>query len=94
MLLQAFTKYCVFTPLEMSTLNGGAVKAAVERSRQRLGVEAIDLLQFYWADYNYDKYEGLGRPISAANDQLTGPDVGFEWWLQLVLSGKPCFTLF
>jgi aryl-alcohol dehydrogenase-like predicted oxidoreductase len=45
----------VFTPLEMSTLNGAAVKSAVERSRVRLGVEAVDLMQFYWADYKYDK---------------------------------------
>ena len=50
--LQVFTKYCLFTALDMTTVNAKAVAAAVDRSRQRLGVDSIDLLQLYWGDYN------------------------------------------
>lgn len=32
--LQVATKYCVFTPLEMSTINAAAVKRAVDTSRK------------------------------------------------------------
>jgi len=39
----------------MATLNKQAVAAAVDVSRKRLGVDKIDLLQFYWADYDYDQ---------------------------------------
>lgn len=49
------TKYCVFSGREMATLNKAAVKAAVDLSRQRLGVNKIDLMQLYWADYSYPK---------------------------------------
>jgi aryl-alcohol dehydrogenase-like predicted oxidoreductase len=40
----------------MATLSKASVAAAVDVSRQRLGVDKIDLLQFYWADYNYDRW--------------------------------------
>lgn len=40
----------------MATLNKQSVKAAVDLSRQRLGVDQIDLMQLYWGDYSYPKY--------------------------------------
>src|SRR5260370_579172 len=41
---QVFTKWCP-TPGPMTP---EVVRAGIETSRQRLGVEAIDLLQFHW----------------------------------------------
>jgi aryl-alcohol dehydrogenase-like predicted oxidoreductase len=49
------TKYCVFSALDMSTLSAQGVIDAVERSRSRLGVDTIDLLQLYWQDYAIPK---------------------------------------
>jgi aryl-alcohol dehydrogenase-like predicted oxidoreductase len=45
----------VFSGRDMATLSKASVAAAVDVSRQRLGVDKIDLLQFYWADYGYDR---------------------------------------
>jgi aryl-alcohol dehydrogenase-like predicted oxidoreductase len=39
----------------MASLNSAAVKAAVDRSRKRLGVDRIDLMQLYWQDYDQPK---------------------------------------
>lgn len=52
---QVLTKYCVFSALDMSTLSAQGVIDAVERSRSRLGVDTIDLLQLYWQDYAIPK---------------------------------------
>ncbi|WIA28486.1 hypothetical protein OEZ86_011029 [Tetradesmus obliquus] len=54
--VQVATKYCVFSGRDMATLSKASVAAAVDVSRQRLGVDKIDLLQFYWQDYGYDRY--------------------------------------
>ncbi|KAF8072566.1 UKL1 [Scenedesmus sp. PABB004] len=54
--VQVATKYCVFSRAEMAALDGAAVRAAVERSRKRLGVDRIDLLQLYWGDYSQPRY--------------------------------------
>lgn len=53
--LQVCTKYCVFSGRDMSELSKASVSAAVDVSRQRLGVDKVDLLQLYWADYDYSK---------------------------------------
>lgn len=45
---QAFTK---FVP-EPRSMDKKFVEQSVERSRARMGVEAIDLIQFHWWDYN------------------------------------------
>jgi aryl-alcohol dehydrogenase-like predicted oxidoreductase len=44
---QAFTKF-VPEPMRMSR---ALVEQAIDRSRQRMGVESIDLIQFHWWDY-------------------------------------------
>lgn len=46
--VQAFTKF-VPEPVRMTR---SLVEQAIERSRRRMGVEAIDLVQFHWWDYN------------------------------------------
>jgi hypothetical protein len=54
--LQVLSKYCVFYGSEMATLTPASVRRAVDTSRQRLGVKTIDVMQFYWGDYSYDRY--------------------------------------
>ncbi|GAX74330.1 hypothetical protein CEUSTIGMA_g1779.t1 [Chlamydomonas eustigma] len=54
--VQVLTKLCVFSGAEMSTLNKGYISRAVDLSRSRLGVPSIDVMQFYWGDYNQPKY--------------------------------------
>ncbi|HVX02983.1 MAG TPA: aldo/keto reductase [Nitrososphaera sp.] len=46
--MQVFTK---FVP-EPARMTKAVVEQAVERSRRRMGVESIDLVQFHWWDYN------------------------------------------
>ena len=50
--MQAFTKW-VPRPGPMMR---SAVEAAIARSLRRMGVEAIDLLQFHWWDYDDERY--------------------------------------
>jgi aryl-alcohol dehydrogenase-like predicted oxidoreductase len=46
--MQAFTK---FVP-EPGRMTKAVVEQAVEKSRRRMGVESIDLVQFHWWDYS------------------------------------------
>lgn len=46
--MQAFTKF-VPEPVRMTR---PFVEQAIDRSRRRMGVQAIDLVQFHWWDYN------------------------------------------
>jgi len=71
----AFTKWCP-TPGPMTA---AVVRAGVETCRRRLGVEAIDLLQFHWWSFDHPSYldavielaalrsEGLIRHIGVTN---------------------------
>jgi aryl-alcohol dehydrogenase-like predicted oxidoreductase len=71
----AFTKWCP-TPGPMTA---EIVREGVERSRKRLGVEAIDLLQFHWWAFEHPAYldamkrlealrrEGLIRHLGVTN---------------------------
>ena len=71
----AFTKWCP-TPGPMTE---AIVREGVERSRQRLGVETIDLLQFHWWSFEHPSYldamkhldalrrEGLIRHLGVTN---------------------------
>lgn len=53
--IQVCSKYCVFSGLDMTGLSKSKVRAAVDRSRVRLGVDKIDLMALYWADYSIGK---------------------------------------
>jgi len=50
--VQAFTKW-VPRPGMMTR---SVVEAAIDRSRRRMGVETLDLLQFHWWDYGDERY--------------------------------------
>ena len=71
----AFTKWCP----EPGPMTREIVREGVERSRRRLGVETIDLLQFHWWTYEHPAYldamkhlsdlrrEGLIRHLGVTN---------------------------
>jgi aryl-alcohol dehydrogenase-like predicted oxidoreductase len=40
----------------LGTIDGRAVEACIDRSRERLGVERLDLVQFHWWDYAVPRY--------------------------------------
>lgn len=58
--LQVFTKW-VPQPGKMTK---EIVEKSIDRSRTRLGVESIDLLQFHWWDYNDRNYLDALRYLS------------------------------
>jgi aryl-alcohol dehydrogenase-like predicted oxidoreductase len=50
--VQAFTKW---VPMP-GPMTSSVVEAAIARSLRRMGVEALDLLQFHWWDYDDERY--------------------------------------
>ena len=50
--IQAFTKWVP----QPGTVTGRLVQQAIDRSRRRMEVETIDLLQFHWWDYGDSSY--------------------------------------
>ncbi|GLC40730.1 hypothetical protein PLESTM_001106100 [Pleodorina starrii] len=76
---QVLTKYCVFSRRDMAGINKDAVRQAVNLSRSRLGVDSVDLMQYYWGDYDINRYvdgalylselvsEGLVRHVGVTN---------------------------
>jgi diketogulonate reductase-like aldo/keto reductase len=64
---QVLTKLCLFTGTEMLTVNQGSIDTAINTSRKRLGVDAVDLMQFYWGDYGVKRCAGStshsARPV-------------------------------
>jgi aryl-alcohol dehydrogenase-like predicted oxidoreductase/enamine deaminase RidA (YjgF/YER057c/UK114 family) len=57
----AFTKWCPPPgPMTAETVRGG-----VERSRKRLGVDAIDLLQFHWWTFEHPAYLDAMKHLDA-----------------------------
>jgi len=62
--LQIHTKY-VPDLAALGTLTAADVEAAVARSRTRLGVDALDLVQFHWWDYDQPGMIDAARALQA-----------------------------
>eukprot|EP00897_Mesotaenium_endlicherianum_P000044 jgi/Mesen1/1003/ME000120S00161 len=62
--VQVFTKYCVFSPADMRNPTRQAVRRAVDRACGNLGVNSLDLLQFYWQDYKEPAYVDAALHLS------------------------------
>ena len=58
---RAFTKWCP----EPGPMTPEVVRSGVERSRARLGVERIDLLQFHWWTFEHLAYVDAARELAA-----------------------------
>jgi aryl-alcohol dehydrogenase-like predicted oxidoreductase/enamine deaminase RidA (YjgF/YER057c/UK114 family) len=61
----AFTKWCP----PPSAMTPEVVRAGIERARQRLGVERIDLLQFHWWQYAHPGYLDAMHELAALRAQ-------------------------
>jgi aryl-alcohol dehydrogenase-like predicted oxidoreductase/enamine deaminase RidA (YjgF/YER057c/UK114 family) len=62
---RTFTKWCP----PPGPMGADVVRAGVERSRQRLGVERIDLLQFHWWQYAHPGYLDAMHELAAHRAQ-------------------------
>ena len=62
---RAFTKWCP----EPGPMTADVVRAGVERSRARLGVDRIDLLQFHWWTFEHLAYLDAVRELAALKDE-------------------------
>ena len=62
---RAFTKWCP----EPGPMTADVVRAGVERSRARLGVDRIDLLQFHWWTFAHLAYLDAVRELAALKDE-------------------------
>jgi len=97
---QVFTKWCP-TPGPMPL---AVVRDGVRRSLDRLGVEAIDLLQFHWWSFDHPSYldaakalaalrhEGLVRHIGVTNFDTAHLRVLVEHGIP-VLTNQVCFSV-
>lgn len=61
---------CVPDLTSLPTLTPGDITRTIDRSRQRLGVDTLDLVQFHWWDYS------LGDVVKAARHLATLRDDG------------------
>lgn len=62
---RAFTKWCP----EPGPMTADVVRAGVARSRARLGVDRIDLLQFHWWSFEHLAYLDAVRELTALKDE-------------------------
>ena len=62
---RAFTKWCP----EPGPMTADVVRAGIERSRARLGVDRIDLLQFHWWTFAHLAYLDAARELAALKDE-------------------------
>ncbi|KAK9821998.1 hypothetical protein WJX81_006467 [Elliptochloris bilobata] len=66
--VQVLTKFCCFGG-DMRSVSAKSVRQAVDDSRQRLGVDSIDLIQFYWHDYGVRNYVAAAQHLAAAQEE-------------------------
>ncbi len=56
---------CVPDRDALSTLSFGTIERLIDRSRRRLGVDALDLVQFHWWDYEVPGLEAAALHLAA-----------------------------
>lgn len=56
---------CVPDLAALPTLTGDEIERLVDRSRQRLGVDALDLVQFHWWDFDVPGIEAAALQLAA-----------------------------
>jgi aryl-alcohol dehydrogenase-like predicted oxidoreductase len=61
---QVFTKFCCFGDSMRQARDAKFVERGIDGSRSRLGVDALDCVQFYWHDYNTSGYVDAALHLS------------------------------
>ncbi|GAB4813776.1 hypothetical protein N2152v2_000822 [Parachlorella kessleri] len=67
--VQVLTKFCCFGDMQRQAANLDFVEQCIDRSRQRLRMDKLDLLQFYWADYAIEGYVGAALHLAELQAQ-------------------------
>ncbi|CAL8466033.1 g5569 [Coccomyxa elongata] len=74
--VQVLTKFCCFGRDMQSADSANFVKRGVENSLRSLGVDALDLVQFYWHDYGVGKYVGAAQRLAELQEAALIRHVG------------------
>ncbi|PSC75888.1 aldo keto reductase isoform B [Micractinium conductrix] len=63
--VQVLTKFCCFGDSMRQAKDPRHVEQCIDASRQRLGLESLDLVQFYWHDYSNKNYVAAAQNLAA-----------------------------
>lgn len=66
--IQVHTKY-VPDRDRLAEVTAENVEAIIDRSRRRLGVDALDLVQFHWWDYEVDRYTETAKVLADLHEK-------------------------
>lgn len=66
--IQVHTKY-VPDRDKLAEVTDEDVEAIIDRSRRRLGVDALDLVQFHWWDYEVDRYIETAKVLADLHEK-------------------------
>jgi aryl-alcohol dehydrogenase-like predicted oxidoreductase len=66
--IQVHTKF-VPDRSKLEDISREYVERIIDRSRRRLGVDALDLVQFHWWDYSIDNYVETARILADLHDE-------------------------
>eukprot|EP01023_Acetabularia_acetabulum_P047361 TRINITY_DN4989_c0_g1_i3.p1 TRINITY_DN4989_c0_g1~~TRINITY_DN4989_c0_g1_i3.p1 ORF type:complete len:407 (-),score=69.16 TRINITY_DN4989_c0_g1_i3:217-1437(-) len=66
--VQVLTKCCLFG-IDQYNVSQEFINRKLNTSKQRLGVPKLDLVQFYWNDYDIDKYVAGAQYLYEAQNQ-------------------------
>lgn len=61
---QVLTKFCCFNDAMERAGHLDFVSASLDRSRENIGVECLDCVQFFWADYGVKQYVSAALSLS------------------------------
>lgn len=63
--VEVLTKFCCFGDAMNQAKEARFVEQGIDGSRQRLGMESLDLVQFYWHDYRNKNYVAAAQNLAA-----------------------------
>jgi aryl-alcohol dehydrogenase-like predicted oxidoreductase len=95
--LRVHTK-CVPDLSALATLSRQDVRAMIDRSRQRLGVDTLDLVQFHWWDHGVPRHLEVARWLAELQAEgaitlLGGTNFDTDALLSFVEAGVPMRTM-
>eukprot|EP00884_Botryococcus_braunii_P017314 jgi/Botrbrau1/4266/Bobra.0390s0006.1 len=74
--VQVLTKFCCFDGMMRDARRSEYVRQAVDRSRSRLGMTPLDLLQFYWQDYGDRGYVDVALRLADLQTEGVIKEIG------------------
>ena len=82
---------------DLATVDAAYVERIIDRSRQRLGVERLDLVQFHWWDYAAPRYVDVALELARLQragkiDRIGLTNFGTPQVAELIAAGVPVFA--